>query len=300
MDHLLEYRSFGTGVIGWEMVGKVVEVGDNVSGIHVGDTVIAISSSGCCQSGLIIVEAMMVFLVDHPVDGMTSSALIRPGIVAYDAVFYKMKIQKNDVVLILNPLHSASILLSQLAARIGAFLIVLVTAGDDDHDKVREMYQGVACCNIAILPSIPEDDADIWLSDAVNLLVQKETDGVGCDHVFIPSNIKPQNFNIISRLCMHALAVHGTLVVACDTFEISLQDTRLLKSKGASVGYISLSSWLILSSHPHRTVHVIQDLLSKFANGELYIEMPLQYTFQNAIAALNDKRQDLGIVSIAM
>lgn len=126
-------------VLGWESVGTIEQVGALVTGLNVGTQVICATY----QVGIghyaqyVAVPADLVAPAPSSLDALHAAALPVNGLTAYQAIYELLKIQKGEKLLITGAAGGTGTFAVQLAARIGAH--VIVTARSNNHPYLQQL-----------------------------------------------------------------------------------------------------------------------------------------------------------------
>jgi NADPH:quinone reductase-like Zn-dependent oxidoreductase len=126
-------------VLGWESAGSIEQVGAMVRGFSVGTQVI----SATYQVGIghyahsVAVPADLVAPAPSSLDALHAAALPVNGLTAYQAIYELLKLQKGETLLITGAAGGTGTFAVQLAARVGAH--VIVTASSRNHPYLQKL-----------------------------------------------------------------------------------------------------------------------------------------------------------------
>ncbi|GHO81868.1 oxidoreductase [Ktedonobacter sp. SOSP1-85] len=126
-------------VLGWESAGIIAKVGEAVTGWDVGTHVICATY----QVGIghyasaVAVPANLIAPMPSSLDALHASALPVNGLTAFQAIFELLKIQPGETLLITGAAGGTGTLAVQLAARLGAH--VMVTARNEHHPYLQQL-----------------------------------------------------------------------------------------------------------------------------------------------------------------
>jgi NADPH:quinone reductase-like Zn-dependent oxidoreductase len=126
-------------VLGWESAGTIEQVGALVTGLGVGTQVICATY----QVGIghyahfVAVPADLVAPAPSSLDALHAAALPVNGLTAYQAIYDLLKLQKGETLLITGAAGGTGTFAVQLAARLGAH--VIVTARSRNHPYLQEL-----------------------------------------------------------------------------------------------------------------------------------------------------------------
>lgn len=126
-------------VLGWESAGIIEQVGATVTGLDVGTRVICATY----QVGIghyaryVAVPAHLVAPAPSAHDALQAAALPVNGLTAYQAIYDVLKVQKGETLLITGAAGGTGMFAVQLAAHIGAH--VIVTARSMHHPLLQKL-----------------------------------------------------------------------------------------------------------------------------------------------------------------
>jgi NADPH:quinone reductase len=126
-------------VLGWESAGIIEQIGATVTGLDVGTPVICATY----QAGIghyahaVAVPADLVAPAPSNLDALHAAALPVNGLTAYQAICDLLKIQPGETLLITGAAGGTGTFAVQLAARIGAH--VIVTARRENHPYLQQL-----------------------------------------------------------------------------------------------------------------------------------------------------------------
>ncbi|WP_404408496.1 zinc-binding dehydrogenase [Jeotgalibacillus malaysiensis] len=126
-------------ILGLDAAGDVVETGATVSGIQQGDRVVFLAdmSKKGAFAEYAVVKAHTVSKLPEGVSYTDAAALPVAAYTAYQALFYKLHIQKNKSILIHAGAGGVGGFAIQLAKYAG--LRVITTASEENHDHVKQL-----------------------------------------------------------------------------------------------------------------------------------------------------------------
>ena len=126
-------------VLGWESAGVIAQPGARVTGLGAGVRVICATY----QVGIghyaqyVAVPADLVAPAPSSLDALHAAALPVNGLTAYQAIHDMLKIQKGETLLITGAAGGTGTFAVQLAARLGA--LVIVTARSSNHPYLHQL-----------------------------------------------------------------------------------------------------------------------------------------------------------------
>lgn len=123
-------------VPGYDLVGEVTSVGQDVSGVAVGDRVAALLVTGAWRTH-VVVKADRVVPVPDGLDAGVAAAATMNGVTAWQMVNETAKVRPGQTVLVHGASGGVGTLLVQAAVAAGA--MVLGTASSAKHEAVRAL-----------------------------------------------------------------------------------------------------------------------------------------------------------------
>jgi len=177
-----------TDILGLEMAGTIIEVGEGVTDYEVGDNVCALLSGGG-YAQMVAVDADMLLKLPERMSFTKAAAIPEAFLTAFQSLVWIAQLKKGETVLIHAGASGVGTAAIQLASWLGARPIV--TASGMKHERLRDL--GAARC----IDYRSEDFAEA---------VMNETDGQGVNVVldFVGGGYFEQN--------LKALTMEGRLV----------------------------------------------------------------------------------------
>ncbi|GGU43813.1 quinone oxidoreductase family protein [Lentzea flava] len=128
-------------VLGGEFSGVVVAVGDEVSGVHVGDRVFGIThpARSGCYAQYVAAPAGEVFPLPSGLGFAEATALLVQGLTAYLMLRDGVRLMKNDSVLVLAAAGGVGSLVVQLARIMGAGQVVGAASTPEKRQLVLDL-----------------------------------------------------------------------------------------------------------------------------------------------------------------
>ncbi|TDV52493.1 medium chain dehydrogenase/reductase family protein [Actinophytocola oryzae] len=123
-------------VPGYDLVGEVTAVGQDVSGVAVGDRVAALMVTGAWRTHVLVPANRLVPVPDGLDSGVAAAATMN-GVTAWQMVHETARVRQGQTVLVHGASGGVGTLLVQLAVAAGAR--VLGTASKGKHDAVRAL-----------------------------------------------------------------------------------------------------------------------------------------------------------------
>ncbi|HEV7651840.1 MAG TPA: medium chain dehydrogenase/reductase family protein [Actinophytocola sp.] len=123
-------------VPGYDLVGVVTALGQDVTGVRLGDRVAAMTRTGAWRTH-VVVKAAAVVAVPAALDAGVAAAVVMNGVTAWQMVHDVARVRRGQTVLVHGAAGGVGSLLVRLAVRAGAR--VLGTASAAKHDLVRDM-----------------------------------------------------------------------------------------------------------------------------------------------------------------
>jgi len=305
-DNSLWYPGQFPCVVGWEVVGKVAGVGNQVARCKVGDVVVGLLDEGNagCAAKAVLQENCLV-LKPPKLDSSLALSSVKAGLLAFDTIHYKMHVEAGDTILVADASSDVGTLLAQLATSLGAFVVMLAHC-KESYESLKKMY-GSSTCTVLLVESIG-DKVEVWEHKVMKQLLD-ETDGLGFDHVFHSSiPVTPQDVARIGessddpcytirrlwqQLLIKCMGAHGVLATTDRYLELDPQESLQLSLRGSSVGFVSEYPWFLSSTRRSRLIHILEELFSQLETGKLQFPSPVEVHFDTAQSVLANENSFL-------
>jgi NADPH:quinone reductase-like Zn-dependent oxidoreductase len=272
------------------VAGIVINVGPLVTRCVVGDYVTGVlpldaDCSGCAHSCCI--SEFDIVKLPESVDFESAACCIGDGIRAYIALHYLGHIQSGDTILVMDAATAFGSLAVQLAHGCGCKVLAVI-ANDQDRSHLQK------------LSSAPEHIIEVDSKTAMSALyssVMEETGRLGVD-VFIDNGVRlfvndedQRNYGEIRMLptkhdVISCLAVGGRWITSCPSLQLDPPNSVQLFLRGSSVSFLFEHSWSLSAVRQGRLLHIMQDVVSKLADGSLKPHISQIVPFSNAMSVL--------------
>jgi NADPH2:quinone reductase len=136
LDHRYPMQPKYPFVPGYDLVGEVTSLGEDVSGVAVGDRVAALMVTGAWRTH-VVVKADRLVPVPDGLDAGVAAAATMNGVTAWQMVHQAAAVRPGQTVLVHGASGGVGTLLVQLAVAAGAR--VLGTASSSKHEAVRAL-----------------------------------------------------------------------------------------------------------------------------------------------------------------
>jgi NADPH2:quinone reductase len=123
-------------IVGYQAAGEVVEVGEEVGTIKVGDKVVTTGAHGS-HAELRAVPARTAWVIPPGMDILAASAIPVPFGTAHDCLFEFGRMKKGDIVLVQAGASGVGVAAIQLAARAGAAMVIATASSDVRLEKLK-------------------------------------------------------------------------------------------------------------------------------------------------------------------
>jgi NADPH2:quinone reductase len=123
-------------IVGYQAAGEVVEVGEEVDTIKVGDKVVTTGAHGS-HAELRAVPARTAWVIPPGMDVLAASAIPVPFGTAHDCLFEFGRMKKGDIVLVQAGASGVGVAAIQLAARAGAAMVIATASSDARLEKLK-------------------------------------------------------------------------------------------------------------------------------------------------------------------
>jgi NADPH2:quinone reductase len=249
---------------GGEVAGIVKEIGDGVTGVNVGDRVIAFTGWGGFAEE-VLAEAAKLIPIPEGMDFITASAFVMAYGTSHYALKDRAKIQPGETLLVLGAAGGVGLAAVELGKAMGAH--VIAAASSDEKLAVCREHGADKCINYA-----NED-----LKERVKAL----TAGRGVDVIYDPVG---GNY---SEAALRGMAWEGRhLVIGFTAGEIPRIPLNLTLLKGCSIVGVFWGSFT--TRDPRRNQEHLRELVRWFQEGKLKPRISATYPLQRAAEALND------------
>ena len=197
---------------GVEAAGRVTEIGDGVSGVAVGDRVMARMRHGAYTEEAVVTPSQLVRLPPNFDEAEGATFLAAHG-TAYHALIDRGQLQRGEVLLV----HGAGGGVGLAAVEVGKLLGATVIAAASSEEK------------LAAARSKGADHLVLYAREPFRDAVKRITEGRGADVVFDPVGGE------VFEHSLRCIAFGARILVIGFTGGIGLARTNLLLIKGAAV-----------------------------------------------------------------
>ncbi len=262
-------------VVGYQAAGRVRELGSEVSGLEVGQPVVATMAFGS-HAELVSVSARSVYTIP---DGLSIDEAAGVPIefgTADDCLFEFGRLQPGETVLVQAGAGGVGIAAVQLASRAGASMVLATASSDERLERLHDLGM---------------DHGINYAEQDVAGRVRELTDGRGVDLVVDPVGGHTLEASIAS------LAYRGRVSwVGRAGREPSPPEVWPLMEKNASLTGVFLGAEM--GRDPDRVRHMIERLLQRVADGELRVVIDRVFPLAEAAEAHRyiESRQAFGRV----
>ena len=123
-------------IVGYQAAGEVVQVGEEVEGIKVGDKVVTTGAYGS-HAELRAVAARTAWVIPPGMNIQHAAAIPVPFGTADDCLFEFGRMKKGEIVLVQAGASGVGVAAIQLAARAGASMVLATASSDERLDKLE-------------------------------------------------------------------------------------------------------------------------------------------------------------------
>ncbi len=123
-------------IVGYQAAGEVVEVGEEVDTIKVGDKVVTTGAFGS-HAELRAVAARTAWVIPSGMDVLAASAIPVPFGTAHDCLFEFGRMKAGEIVLVQAGASGVGVAAIQLAARAGAAMVLATASSDERLEKLK-------------------------------------------------------------------------------------------------------------------------------------------------------------------
>lgn len=125
-------------IVGYQAAGEVVQVGEEVDTIKVGDKVVTTGSHGS-HAELRAVPARTAWVIPHGMDVRQAAVIPVPFGTADDCLFEFGRMKKGDIVLVQAGASGVGVAAIQLAARAGAAMVLATASSDERLERLKPL-----------------------------------------------------------------------------------------------------------------------------------------------------------------
>jgi NADPH:quinone reductase len=125
-------------IVGYQAAGEVVEVGEEVDTIRVGDKVVTTGGFGS-HAELRAVPARTAWVIPKGMDVKQAAAIPVPFGTAHDCLFEFGRMKKGEIVLVQAGASGVGVSAIQLAARAGASMVLATASSDERLEKLKSL-----------------------------------------------------------------------------------------------------------------------------------------------------------------
>jgi NADPH2:quinone reductase len=249
---------------GGEVAGIVKELGEGVSGVAVGDRVIAFSTWGGYAEEL-AVDADRLISMAPGMDFVSASAFILTFGTSYHALKDRAQLQPGETLLVLGASGGVGIAAIQLGKVMGAR--VIAAASSDEK--------------LAVCKANGADELINYATDDLRTRIKAITGGKGVNVIYDPVG------GGYAEPALREMAWNGRfLVVGFAAGDIPKVPLNLTLLKGCSIVGVFWGSFTRNEAEKSRQNH--QDLMKMFTSGKVKPHIHATYPLEQAAQALND------------
>ena len=125
-------------IVGYQAAGEVVQVGDEVETIKVGDKAVTTGAFGS-HAELRAVAARTAWVIPPGMDVQLAAAIPVPFGTAHDCLFEFGRMKKGEIVLVQAGASGVGVAAIQLAARAGASMVLATASSDARLEKLKAL-----------------------------------------------------------------------------------------------------------------------------------------------------------------
>lgn len=277
---------------GQDIAGVVMAVGEDVTTLAKGDSVVGIIPLDYGQSGCADFVVLQEFDVVHMPDGVSfvdAAGCVGDAVKAYIALHYMGRLGgSDDTVLVLNGATSLGSTLLQLAHHWGARVMTSCSSNDE---KTYIQSLGVPLLQVVELNEKNQTLKTACNAETGNLGVNIIIDTISSQPTQMDSNIieeekleplvRPSKHDIIS-----CLAVGGRWVTCEPSLQLDPPNSKLLFLRCASVGFLCEQAWMMSHAQQGRYQHILLDIMRKVGTGIIRPNIHHTVTFDGVKDAL--------------
>lgn len=276
--------------VGHDVSGIVVKIGQSVTSVALGDSVVGVVPLNARYSGCGEYCLMSEYDVVRKPDRMgfaEAAAGIGDSVKAYTALHYQARVCGGDTVLVMDGATPFGCVALHLASHWGA-KVITTSSSQDERNFIDGLQISVAQV--------------IDISKRTNILassVMEETGGVGVDVVIDNGACmftNEEDINIMEEKRKYSIP-HKHEIISClgasgkwITSQYNLQldppDCQQLFLRGASVSFLFDKVWNLSCSQHGRYQHILHDAVEKMEKGVIKCKIAKEFTLDMAVDAM--------------
>ena len=249
-------------VPGMEVVGRVVELGDGVTEVALGDRVLANVGLGGYADEAVVSAARALKVPDNLSDGQAAT-FMQSYLTAWFALTERARVRAGQTMLVLGAGGGVGL----AAVDIGAALGLTVIAAASTADK-RELARSRGAAEVI----------DTTTDDVKERA--KELSGGGVDVLYDPIGGE------LGETCLRALGEDGQYIVIGFVAGIPKLPANQILLRNRRVTGVDWGAWA--GRHPAENERLLDEVLAHIADGRLHPVEPTTYPLAEAARALQD------------
>jgi NADPH2:quinone reductase len=251
---------------GGEVAGVVKEIGEGVTGVSVGDRVIAFTGWGGFAEE-VLAEARVLVPMPAEMDFVTASAFVMVYGTSHYALKDRARLGRGETLLVLGAAGGVGLAAVELGKAMGAR--VIAAASSDEKLAICQQHGADECLN--------------YTREDLKERIKQLTGGQGVDVIYDPVG------GAYAEPALRGMAWGGRyLVVGFAAGEIPRIPLNLLLLKGCAIVGVFWGSFT--TRDPQRGQEHLRELLSWFHEGRLRPHISATYPLERVADALNDLR----------
>lgn len=270
-------------ILGGEFAGEVVAVGDDVTGIHVGDRVCGFGGAvrSGCYAQYVAASAAEVYSLPPGISPADATALLIQGLTAYFLVRDGVRLAKGGSILILAAAGGVGSLAVQIARILGAGRIIGAASTPEKRQAVIDLGA---------------DAAIDYTQPGWSAEVRRITDGRGVDGALLAVGGEVFRETLASLAPRACVAVYGTANGELPTVDFVAEISEGRLATNQTVGFFNLRYY---EAHARAELRqAFDELVEHVRSGRLRLDLGRQLPLSAAAEAhrLIETRQTTGKV----
>jgi NADPH2:quinone reductase len=262
---------------GLEAAGDIIELGEEVSSLSLGQRVLALTRHGGCHATSLAVDADRVVTIPNNMDYVQAACFPMVYGTAHFALTHRGKLQSGETLVVTGAAGGVGLAAVEIGKRIGARVIAAASSAE----------------RLAVAKNSGADALIDYGTEDLNGRIKALTNGVGADVV-----LDSVGGNVFDG-CVRAMNWEGRLlVVGFAAGRIPQVPTNLILLKNYSVVGVAFGAQT--ERYPLDTSRRLTELLEWYDEGALQ-GMPIKtYPFNQAADALHQMKSHSGTGKIAL
>jgi NADPH2:quinone reductase len=260
-------------VPGGEVVGRVSELGEGVTGLTIGDRMFASIGFGGFASEVVVSPRQLVAIPDSLSDGQAAT-FMQSYMTGWYALTVRARVAAGDTMLVLGAGSGVGLAAVDIGAALG--LRVIAAASTPEKRALAESRGAVATIDNSVLDAAGIKDA----AKAFAATFEDRADRGGVDLVYDPVGGE------VGEVALRALGEDGQYLVIGFVAGIPNLPANQVLLRNRRVTGVDWGAWV--GRHQDENRALLAEVVDRIANGDLDPVEPVSYPLREASRALRD------------